>query len=76
VNYRDLLVWQKGMALVVRVYDVTRMFPLDERFDLISQMCRAAVSIPSNIAEGPASLHAMMRRLHTIRRAPGLPCPG
>ncbi len=53
-GYRDLVVWQKGMALVKRIYQVTRTFPSEERFGLISQMRRAAVSIPSNIAEGQA----------------------
>jgi len=53
-SYRDLLVWQKGMALAKEVYSMTRRFPDDERFGLIAQMRRAAVSIPSNIAEGQA----------------------
>jgi four helix bundle protein len=53
-SYRDLLVWQKGMALVKQVYLMTRAFPDYERFGLIAQMRRAAVSIPSNIAEGQA----------------------
>jgi four helix bundle protein len=53
-GYEDLLVWQKGMALVKRVYEITRGFPRDEKFGLVSQMRRAAVSIPSNIAEGQA----------------------
>ena len=53
-SYRDLVVWQKGIALVKRIYQITRMFPADERFGLVSQMRRAAVSIPSNIAEGQA----------------------
>ena len=48
------MVWQKGMALVKRIYVITRGFPNDERFGLVSQMRRAAVSIPSNIAEGQA----------------------
>ena len=51
-NYRDLIVWQKAMDLVTAVYQVTGTFPSDERFGLTSQMRRAAVSIPSNIAEG------------------------
>ena len=51
-HYEDLLVWQKAMDLVVEVYELTRGFPTDERFGLCSQMRRAAVSIPSNIAEG------------------------
>ena len=53
-GYEDLLVWQKGMALVKKVYEITRTFPRDEKFGLISQMRRAAVSILSNIAEGQA----------------------
>ena len=53
-SYRDLMVWQKGMMLVKRIYQITRMFPADEKFGLVSQMRRAAVSIPSNIAEGQA----------------------
>jgi len=51
-SYRDLLVWQKGMKLVKEIYRITRTFPADERFGLVSQMRRAAVSVPSNIAEG------------------------
>jgi four helix bundle protein len=53
-GYRDLLVWQKGIALVKTIYEITRAFPDEERFGLISQMRRAAISIPSNIAEGQA----------------------
>jgi four helix bundle protein len=53
-SYRDLLVWQKGMALAKQIYLMTRAFPDDERFGLITQMRRAAVSVPSNIAEGQA----------------------
>jgi four helix bundle protein len=53
-GYRDLLVWQKGMALVKRIYQLTASFPDTEKFGLTSQMRRAAVSIPSNIAEGQA----------------------
>jgi len=53
-SYKDLIVWQKGIALVKRVYQITRLFPGEEKFGLVSQMRRAAVSIPSNIAEGQA----------------------
>jgi four helix bundle protein len=53
-SYRDLLVWQKGIELARRIYDVTSKLPADERFGLISQIRRAAVSVPSNIAEGQA----------------------
>jgi four helix bundle protein len=51
-SYRELLVWQKAMDLVTLVYDTSKAFPVDERFGLTSQIRRAAVSIPSNIAEG------------------------
>ncbi|HEX5472842.1 MAG TPA: four helix bundle protein [Lacipirellulaceae bacterium] len=51
-NYRDLAVWQKGMDIALAVYKVTKHFPDDERFGLISQLRRAAVSVPANIAEG------------------------
>ena len=53
-DYKDLLVWQRGIALAKEVYNVTRTFPSEEKFGLISQMRRAAVSVPSNIAEGHA----------------------
>ncbi len=51
-NHKDLIVWQKSIALVRRLYEVTRAFPQEELFGLTSQMRMAAVSIPSNIAEG------------------------
>lgn len=53
-SYRDLLVWQKGMELAKELYSVTGKLPADERFGLISQLRRAGVSVPSNIAEGQA----------------------
>lgn len=51
-SYQDLIVWQKAMDLVVAVYNLTEKFPKSEQFGITSQMKRAAVSIPSNIAEG------------------------
>jgi len=51
-NYKDLLVWQRGMTLVEEVYRVAKQLPRTEIWGLTSQMRRAAVSIPSNIAEG------------------------
>ena len=51
-SYKDLLVWQKSMDLVVGVYTLTKSFPACEVYGLSSQMQRAAVSIPSNVAEG------------------------
>jgi four helix bundle protein len=55
-HYRDLLVWQKAIALVTDIYRLTREFPKDELYGLTSQIRRAAVSIPSNIAEGQGRL--------------------
>ena len=52
MKYSDLVVWQKSMDLVAKIYKVTVTFPSEERFGLSSQIRRAAVSIPSNIAEG------------------------
>jgi four helix bundle protein len=54
VAYSDLLVWQRAMDLVVEIYRLCEHVPTVERYGLISQMQRAAVSIPSNIAEGQA----------------------
>ena len=51
-SYRDLVVWQKGMQVAREVYGYTQLFPTSELYGLVSQMRRAAVSIPSNIAEG------------------------
>jgi four helix bundle protein len=51
-HYRDLIVWQKSMDLLVAIYQYTKGFPHNEQYGLVSQMRRAAVSIPSNIAEG------------------------
>ena len=51
-GHKELIVWQKAMAMVTEIYRLTRDFPKEERYGLVSQMRRAAVSIPSNIAEG------------------------
>lgn len=51
-RYKELKVWQKAIDLAVEVYRITEKLPNDERFGLIGQMNRSAVSIPSNIAEG------------------------
>ncbi len=53
-DYKDLQVWQKAMVLAKQVYQMTQTFPSEEKFGIISQMRRAAVSVPSNIAEGQA----------------------
>jgi four helix bundle protein len=51
-HYRELIAWQKAMELVCTIYRITNAFPAEERFGLTNQLRRAAVSIPSNIAEG------------------------
>mgnify|MGYP003513790329 CR=1 FL=1 len=56
-SFKELLVWQKGIDLVEEVYRLSASLPKDERFGLKSQMQRAAVSIPSNIAEGYGRTH-------------------
>jgi four helix bundle protein len=53
-NYKNLIVWQKSIVLVKIIYKLTAKFPSEEKFGLVSQMRRAVVSIPSNIAEGQA----------------------
>ena len=52
--HRNLVAWQKAMDLVVAIYDMTKKFPREEVYALASQLRRAAVSVPSNIAEGSA----------------------
>ena len=56
-DYRDLIVWQKAIELTVCIYQLTRSFPKDEIYGLVPQMRRAAVSVPSNIAEGRGRLN-------------------
>lgn len=53
-QHHKLRVWQDALRLIVRVYNATDAFPLDERFCLTAQMRRAAISVPSNVAEGAA----------------------
>ncbi len=51
-SYRDLIAWRKSIELVVDIYRATKPFPKEELYGLVSQLRRAAVSVPSNIAEG------------------------
>src|SRR5438270_4364727 len=51
-GYKELIAWKKGMELVAAIYDATDGFPSHEMYGLVSQLRRAAVSVPSNIAEG------------------------
>jgi four helix bundle protein len=51
-SFKNLIVWQKGIQLSLEIYRITILFPKDEMYGLMSQMRRAAIAIPSNIAEG------------------------
>lgn len=51
-SYKDLLIWSKSKDLSLQIYQITKTFPKEEQFGLISQIRRSAISIPSNIAEG------------------------
>jgi four helix bundle protein len=53
-SHRDLMIWNKAMDLEARAYEIVRLFPTSERYGLVSQLTRAAVSVPANIAEGHA----------------------
>lgn len=55
-NFRKLSVWQKSVALTTQIYKWLNEFPKEERYNLVSQIMRAAVSVPANIAEGSAKL--------------------
>lgn len=68
--HHDLVAWQQAMALVRQIYALTARFPEDERFGLVAQMWRAAVSIPSNIAEG-AARHSAREFAHFLIVARG-----
>jgi len=51
-TFQEIIVWQKAHQLTIEIYDITKTFPKEEKFGLVSQMRRCVVSIPSNIAEG------------------------
>jgi len=69
-TFRDLRVWQAAVELVVEVYRLTGVLPKQETYGLVSQMQRAAVSIPSNIAEGHSREH-IKEYLHHLSVAQG-----
>ena len=69
-SYRELLVWRKAISLVTEIYEATEHFPSKEIYGLVSQLRRAAVSVPSNIAEGQARLSKPEFR-HFLRNAKG-----
>ena len=51
-QFTGIIAWQRGHELVLKVYSITRQFPKEERYRLVDQLCRAAISFPANIAEG------------------------
>jgi four helix bundle protein len=53
-NFKNLKIWEKGVELAIRSYELTGKFPKEEKFGLISQMNSSSVSVPSNVAEGTA----------------------
>jgi four helix bundle protein len=69
-NYPDLIAWQKAKALAIGIYLCTRRFPKDEMYGLTSQMWRASVSVPSNIAEGKGR-HSHKELVQFLFRARG-----
>ncbi|HUI84610.1 MAG TPA: four helix bundle protein [Candidatus Binatia bacterium] len=69
-SYRDLVAWQKAMDLVMEIYRITASFPREEIYGLTSQLRRAAVSVPSNIAEGQGRRGVAEFR-HFLRQASG-----
>ena len=69
-NFKNLVAWQRSMDLVIEIYEVTEKFPRQEIYGLTSQLRRAAVSIPSNIAEGQARFSKKEFK-HFLRNAKG-----
>jgi len=69
-THKDLRVWQQSMEMVTLIYKMTKAFPKDEIFGLVSQMRRAAISVPSNIAEGYAR-GTDREKLHFLRISSG-----
>src|SRR5579864_9081565 len=69
-HFKDLIAWQKAMDLVTAVYQITEKFPKREVYSLTDQIRRAAVSVPSNIAEGQAHFH-QKEFLHFLRHSRG-----
>jgi len=62
LKHKQLQVWQHGVKLVQQIYQITENFPIRERYGLTSQLRRASVSVPSNVAEGAARFSARERR--------------
>ena len=69
-THKDLRVWQQSMEMVTSIYLMTRTFPKEEQFELVAQIRRAAISVPSNIAEGYAR-GSDKEKLHFVRISSG-----
>jgi four helix bundle protein len=67
-NHKDLEVWKKSMDLVSNIYKITESFPNKELYGLTNQIRRAAVSVPSNIAEGAARLDILLEDLKFVQK--------
>ena len=70
-NYKDLIVWQRADQLASRVFDLTEKFPRSYLYDLTNQLRRAALSVPTNLAEGCASAHTkeLLQFINVSRRS-------
>jgi len=70
-SYKDLMVWRKGIELAKAVYQLTRAFPSEEKFGLIAQTRRAAVSVPSNTGEQTSAtieqVHGLQKMIHSLQ---------
>ncbi len=69
-SWKDLEVWKLSHDLVLQIYKITKSFPADERYRLTDQLCRAAASVPTNIAEGKGR-NALKEYLHFLSIAKG-----
>ncbi len=69
-NFRELKIWQRGIELSVMIYEISNDFPAEERYGLCSQLRRASVSVPSNIAEG-SSRNSQKEFIHYLSIASG-----
>ncbi len=69
-NFRELKIWQRGIELSVMIYEISNNFPSEERYGLCSQLRRAGVSVPSNIAEG-SSRNSPKEFIHYLSIASG-----
>ena len=70
-SYKELIVWQKSFELTKSIYNLTKQFPKEETYGMVSQMRRAAISIPSNIAEGYSRNKSVKDKINFLNDALG-----